>query len=419
MRSSSFIVVSMAVLLVACSDDGETDPGTAASAGTGTGTGDTGSPASTGPGGQGGDTAQGTGGAGGEGGGGEGGAGGEGGGAPGACLDPATHEALFAIDVPELCAVAVYDAPALVTEQYGALPTWGRHGGLLVGAFSGTELDAVDLHRFTAPAGASGELEVAVSPVDLGLGADRFAGAQILDLPWSDRSAFTYTGADFMSDGGLVLIDDEALVVDIPVIGGFGVAALPAGESGRVVVTALGPLDADASTPGLYAGDGCAEPDELCDAGAVAMWGEATGPVAADADGNVFALMTSFDGSQEARGWTEEEILSDEAQPRPGATILELDGFGSPFAAMAPAGEASGMLAFQPADATTFAPVEPIVVRYAVEGGAIAPQGDPQRLLDLEDDQAPVSLTTDDLGRLWVGVPSGAGTRFVVLDRAP
>lgn len=419
MRSSSFIVVSTAVvLLTACSDEGETEPGTAAHASSAAG--DTTSPTSTGPGGQGGDGGgAGQGGAGG-GEGGSGGAGGAGGGAPGACLEASAHEGLFAIDVPDLCAVAVYDAPGLVTEQYGALPTWGRHGGLLVGTFpaAGGPIASIDLLRFTAPGGSSGELEVATTTVDVGLDGELFAGAQVVDLPGTDRSVFTYTGADFMNDGGLAVLDGRGLIADRPLIGGLGVAAVPAGDAARVLVTALGPVGGAAATPGFYAADACEPPAELCDDGAIATWGDATGPVTVDADGNAFAIMTSFDGTQEARGWTADAVQGD-AEPSAGATVLELPGFGSPFAAVAPAGDAPGLLVFQPADATTFAPVEPVVVRYATDGGAVVPAGEPVRLLDLEDDEAPVSLTTDDDGRLWVGVPSGAGTRFVVLDRAP
>jgi hypothetical protein len=414
----SFVVVVSSVALAACTDEGETEPGTAAHASAASGDA-TGPSSASGPDGAGGDG--GAGGAGGQGGaggdGGTGGGGGAGGGAT-ACLDPGELDGLFTIEAPELCAIAAYDAPDLATEQYGALPTWGRHGGLLVPVFPapGGALASIDLLRLTAPAGATGELEVATATIEVGLPASVFPGAQVVDLPWDDRSAFTYTGDDFATEGGLVLVDPGGLAVDALVIGALGVAAAPGGAVGQLLFTALGPVGGGGDEPGLHAAVPC-DDAEICDGGTLAAWGEATGPVAVDADGNAFALMTSFDGTQEARGWSAEELGA--GSPSEGTTVLALEGFGSPLAALAPRGDAPGLLAFQPADATSFAPVEPIVGRYEVEDGVVVARGEPGPLLDLEDDEAPVSLTADDAGRLWVGVPSGAGTRFVVLDRAP
>jgi hypothetical protein len=411
----------VALVSSACSDEGETEPGTAAHASAAA---QTSSPATTaGPGG--GEDGTGTGGqgdgaggagegAGGSTGSGDGGAGdGGGGGSAGPCLPAEDFEDLFALELDELCAVAIYDAD-LVTAQYGMLPTWGRHDGLLTGTYvskGGQTIDAVEIERWTAPAGTTGELELDETSVDADIAAVVFGGAQLVDLD-ATLTAFSYTGDDFATEGGLVALDADGPVAEATLIGGFGMAV--SGE--QLLVTSLkAPAGNGPNAAGFYGAELCV--DELaCNPFEIAAWGDNTGPLAVDLDGNAFAVMVTFGETttQEARGWTADQIASG-ADAGDGATVFAIDESGSPLAAIAPEGEEPGILVFQPAG---LAPLEPVAVRYTAGATVEALDEDPVPLLDLADDGAPVTFTTDGLGRVWVGVPVGVdATRFVVLDR--
>jgi hypothetical protein len=313
--------------------------------------------------------------------------------------------------------VAIYETAAVETLQYGTLPTWGRHGGLLVSTFDATggDLSGVSLSRLSAPVGVNGNLvDAGAVAIDLGLGAGNFPGAQVVDI-WGDRSAFAYTGTPFDTEGGLVLLDASALVSDLTLIGGFGLGALSQLPDDRLLYTALSPVGAAAPlAAGLYVATRC-DPGELCDGAAIATWGDATGPLAVDAAGNAFAVMTSFDGSQAARGWSAEQLDAG-AAAGPGTDVFAIAGFGSPLAALAPSGAREGLLVFQAADATTFLPVAPIAVRYAIADGVVVAEAEEPFLAAGPD--TPVSLVADGEERLWVGVPrEGGGSTFVVLAR--
>jgi hypothetical protein len=139
--------------------------------------------------------------------------------------------------------------------------------------------------------------------------------------------------------------------------------------------------------------------------------------MAADLGGNAFVVLPSFAGDQEARGFVAEAIARG-AAPAEGSPVFTLPGAGTGLAALTPAEGAPGLLAFQPTDPGTFDPLDPIVVRYAVAGGAVQAEGAPAPLVALATPGDLVALLSDADDRLWIGAPSpGGGTTFVILAR--
>jgi hypothetical protein len=388
-------VFGVLVLCVACSDDSTINPGTTSTA-----------------------SSSSTGGGGGEGGAGGGGEGGGGGGA-GGCLDPATYEAVLTVDAPELCVVAQYDAPFVVS--YALVPGWGRHDGLLV-LEQGTG-DQITLTRWQAPAGASGELTSieTVGPFSLGIpDPSPFVTPLAVDLPIAPWTMIGWTGLD--STGEILAVDGETVAERWANAGYFGAGAVGDAASARLLHTGLDPLGNDAlpGVPGFYASDFCRGP-MLCNggAGAVDFWGSNTGPVAVDAIGTAFAVMTDFGaGTQELRGYAAAAVAPG-SPPSPDApTMWTLEGFGTALAAVPPTSGESGIVLYQPFDPSSFAALDLVGQRYKADATADGPY---ETAVTFVTDGTEVSLVSDTSGRVWMGVPdAGADTTvFYVLDRAP
>src|SRR5262249_15531994 len=160
------------------------------------------------------------------------------------------------------------------------------------------------------------------------------------------------------------------------------------------------------SDNGLYAADSCdyannasltPNGDPTCGAPMlVSAWGEASGPVAVDSYGDVMAVMTSFtDGTQEARGFVAYAIMRG-APPTNGDTIFTMPGFGSALAAIAPDTTHDGALIFQPSDATSFAPLDPIEQHYVVTADNVTAKGAQAPFLSRADPMASLGLMTDE-----------------------
>jgi hypothetical protein len=381
------------------------------------------------PAGQGGQGAQGgaaQGGAGGEAQGGAGatGGGGEGGGAGASpCLPASAHEALFTIADPAYCAVALYESPLEL--GYSVVPTWGRHGGLLTMIAHAT--GDVTISRWQTPEGSGGALVEETENVPGAVAPQGFASAQIVDLPFFGWSVLGWSGAFPDTQGELVLVEDGAVAARFDVNGLFSLATLAGSEpdTGRVFYSGLSAVEEPAGAKnGLYLTEACgtdASPtlattqSQGCFGGLLEGWGDASGPIALDADGNLFAVHASFDGTQEAKGWAAAQ-LAPGVMISPGASTFMMPGFGGPLAALAPAAPHAGALLFQPSDPTTFEPLDVVVQSYSVGAGGVTPAGSPTPLLDVPAGVA-VALVADDQHRVWVGVPTAEGTTFVVLAR--
>lgn len=363
------------------------------------------------------------------------GVGGAGGGGGTSCLPSSVHEAYFSLAETSLCAVATYDAP--VTLGYDAdagyylrLAMWGNHGGPVT--VDPGSAGAFDLVRWSLPADTSGTLTAAHTTVDAGIPDGVYLGPQAIDLPFFGWTALGWTGAFPNTEGELLVAANGAKAGSFPLNGFYsaGAVAGPAGH-GRLVYSGLSVLgDTALGANGLYAADSCGDaasgsllPDGSADCGAptlVAAWGDASGPVAVDSAGAVFAVLTSFDGTQEARGFAANAITRG-APPTDGTTLFTLPGFGSALAALAPTAEEPGLLLFQPnAAADPFDALDVVAQRFTSDGDTLTAEGTPTPALVLSAPNTPLDLFTDASGRLWVGVTTAPkSTTFIVLDRVP
>src|SRR6185503_14619004 len=94
-------------------------------------------------------------------------------------------------------------------------------------------------------------------------------------------------------------------------------------------------------------------------------------------------------------------------------------GYGGSLGAIAPSGGDTGIVAFQPTDGTTFLPTDVIEQRYTVGAGAVTPTGTPATLFKPTVPGTQLWLFGDAYDRLWVGVSTVMGSRFLVVARTP
>ncbi|AKT38738.1 hypothetical protein [Chondromyces crocatus] len=358
------------------------------------------------------------GGAGGAGAGGAGGTGGAGGDS-GDCLDPSTYADAFSIVDSTLCAVGVYTADV----SLGSV-TWGRHGGPLLLEVDNQHGDPAHLVRLSPPAGATGAMTSTVTTIETGTPAGSYFGGQALDLPFFDWTALSWTGAFPNTEGELLLVTNDTVTERYTVNGFYAATAL----AGRLLYTGLSLLGEGASgANALYAADSCGtadqnprflpEGDATCSAPVeVDSWGDFSGPLTIDRAGNAFAILPTFSDGQEARAYAAGQVARG-AGATQGTTLFELPGFGDALAAMAPEGDAPGLVVFQPTDPATYDYLDPLATPYT-SGATVQPQGEPAEVLRLTTPNTALALTTDEDNRVWVGLTLPGGvTTFVVLAR--
>lgn len=401
-------IVSL-VALGACSDEGEGDGGGGASAG--------GSPAT---GASGGGGASGGAGGGGASAGGGGAGGGSGGGLVTAgCIDAAPHAATLEILDDDLCLLAVVDGPEL--DSLNA-PSWGSHGGPLQ-AIPG--VDTVVVTRWSVVNNATLTAATA-SATTTGVPVDAFWGGLAVETAATSDTCgdhrlihLGWTGADFVNQGQLVTVGDGAAASQAQATGLYGMA----GVGSRLFYTGISAVGGpNANDLALYSADGdpCTQAIGASQKLA-AGWGLAAGPVAADVDGNVFAVMTDYlVGTQELRGFKALDAGgAGPITPVQGATF---DGFGDGLAAVPPTPALPGLVVLQPNDGASFAYLDLVGQEYTSAGGSLE-LGATRDVVHFGADDTNVSLFTDDQGRLWIGVPYHEknapfqSTRFYVLGR--
>jgi hypothetical protein len=341
------------------------------------------------------------------------------------CLDPSLFSTYFTIADSTFCAVALYTAPESLSLQ---APTWGSHGGPLVvqptatGA-AGSSGTGVTLERWTAPAGSTGALTVQTTSVASAFPTGTFLGAQAVDLPFFGWTAISWTNAFPDTTGKFEMIASGAVATSYDANGPFGVAVVPAASSlGRMLFSGLAPLGTTtAGSNGLYEADACSSPAQGlgmgtgCSASAlVDAWGDSSGPVVADANGDVFAVMDSFAGTQEARGYLASSVARGAAATT-GVTLFTLPGFSGSLAALAPTTTGPGLVVFQPFDEATFDPLDVIEQKFTT-GTSLAAMGTPSTLLTVASAQS-LSFLVDGSNRLWAAASGNSSTTYVVLVR--
>jgi hypothetical protein len=342
------------------------------------------------------------------------------------CLDPSAAAHLFTIAEPGFCVVAIYDADA--SSALGT-PTWGSHGGPLTRSRA-MGSGSVDLVRWKLPAGATGKLSAEPTHIDALIPADAFVGDQAIDLPFFHWTALSWAGAFPKTEGELVMIAGSGVAKRYAINGPFSIAGVASDvDHGRVLLSSRSAVgDATGDKNGLYAADSCgttAAPDLLpgqdptCKPPfAVAAWGDASGPIAADRDGNVFAVMTALAGDQQARAFAAPAIARGRG-PTEGTPLFTRPGFGSSLAAIAQTATLHGVVLFQPNHPTTYKAEDVIAQGYRVSGESVSLSGSPGVFLKLATSNTSLSLMRDEKDRLWVGAARDAGSTFVVIARSP
>jgi hypothetical protein len=328
----------------------------------------------------------------------------------------------FAIADSTFCAVAIYSAPESL--GFGA-SSWGSHGGPLdvQAAATGT---GVILERWTAPTGTTGAMTLQTTSVAAALPSNTFLGAQAVDLPFFGWTAISWTGPSANITGQFEMIANGAVATSYTADGPYFAAGVPAASSlGRFLFTGLSPLDMPATdTNGLYAADACSTPAEALGAGdgctassLIAAWGESSGPVTTDSNGDAFAVMSSFTtGNQEARGFLASSIARGAAATA-GVSLFTVPGYSGSLAALAPTATDPGLVVFQAIDATTNDPLD-VVQQQFTTGSSLAAVGAPTKLLTVASGQTEgFSFLIDGSQRLWVAVSGSSSTTYVVLAR--
>jgi len=348
------------------------------------------------------------------------GAGGTGGQPLATCLDPSAFASSFTIADSAFCAVALYTAPESLGSQ---APTWGAHGGpLVVQTATGT---GVTLERWTAPAGNTGALTVQTTPIPSAVPAGAFLGAQALDVPFFGWTAISWVNPFPMTTGKFEMIANGAIVTSYDVNGPFSVTAVPADASlGRLIYAGLSPLGmATTNMNGLYAADACSSPSPALGAGTgcsasslIAAWDEYSGPVAADSNGDVFAVMTSYtNGNQEARGFLASAVARGSGATA-GTTLFTLSGYAASLAALSPSGMAPGLVVFQPIDSASNDALDVIEQKFTTSTSGLEVMGTPTTLLTVASTHG-LSFLVDGAQRLWVAASDTSSTTYVVLAR--
>jgi hypothetical protein len=348
--------------------------------------------------------------------GGSGASGGSGGGGQGGC----TTAPEFTVEHPDYCVLARWATTELALEPFTTTPSWGRHGGLLTVEATPTE---ATLTRW-AP-GEAGALVGTPSVVPLtGIPADAFFGGLAIDLtsPAGDAcravpmTALAWTGTDFVNDGAIVTIGDDMTVETATATGVFGMAA----AADKLFYTGLsapgGPTNDDLA---LYAA-GALECSLTLASGDVAdaAFGNAAGPVVADGDGNLFAIMTDFlAGTQTVRGYRAQAVLGPAPLAGP-VTMATFSGYGDALAALRPRDGHAGLVLLQPNGADGLHG-DVLAIAYTTAGGSLQPAAASTFLALATPDQNVTLVVGED--ELWVGTTSGdpPTTTFSIVGRRP
>lgn len=218
-------------------------------------------------------------------------------------LDPAAYatEVSLAATFP----FGVVHRYTVATRATGAV--WGRHGGPMISdsfAVAGSPNAKRGVARVAIPAsGTAATFTVATLADPSNVPAQRFAGLGLFDLPTTPLSIDSYTASGAGFPGELLGYDVtlQNLTSRAKVNGFFdGVGVATAGGD-SIVYAGLSPLSAAASSTSenaLYVSkicNGALAPAGNCPAPRkLITWSGSSGPVAADADGNVFVAASYY-----------------------------------------------------------------------------------------------------------------------------
>jgi hypothetical protein len=352
--------------------------------------------------------------------GGIGGSGGNGGSAGGGntlpCLPATAYQSLITVDAAfPLCVVRVHSTNQAVAN---AAATWGMHGGPLSSVATGKQ---VTVTRWTLPkASTDAAVGASVTFMPDGLPATDIFWGGVVDLPFQGWTLFSYTGTGMGFPGEVILTDhDVTKVLSRGATDGyFSGVGIASGGNERLVYSGLSPIAATApatTANALYGAAPCGgqivASGACSPAAALDTWQSSSGPVAADSLGNVFAVMSTFGGMEEPRGYLSSALLTGATT---GASFPKDGAFTTSFAAVSPAKGADGILLIQESDATSFAPLDLIAYGYTTST-AVVPTGPLGKAGAIKAvSGAGLSLFADDAGGLWLAIDTGAGAGALV-----
>ncbi len=349
-----------------------------------------------------------------------GGAGGSGGEAPLACMNIAPD--FFTVEGDDLCVVQTFTAEGLELLSYGTTPTWGAHGGPLTSSVN-TANTSLTLTRWSKSGTTLTKADTTVALT--GVPADAFFGGLALESDATGAAcaddqvvSVAWSGGNFTTEGAIVTVTPAGDAESVTATGVFGMASIGASVFYTGLSEVAGPTNA---VVGLYAAETASCDAGLATSGAIETgWGLATGPVARDLDGNIFAILTDYlTGRQLIHGYRAADLTAGGALD--GVELADLEGFGDAFAAVPPEGDEPGLLVLQPNAGDLTENQDVVAVEYSSAGGTLA-SGLTKTLLTISEEDKNVTLMTDDEGHLWVGVTTPGETpvtTFYVMARRP
>jgi hypothetical protein len=320
----------------------------------------------------------------------------------------------------EFCAVAIYTA----NEAPGVLPSWGNHHGPLTYTVD-TASGNVTLERWTPPTAPMGALTKQsmniAAAVPMG---PYFHYLQANDLPFFGWTTIPWTNP---LPGGVVALSNGAVAATYTANSPYAAVGLLDGMGqGRFLYTGLSALGAPSgNTNGVYAADACSSPMQALGSGQgcsapvlVSGWDDTPGPIAADKNGNAFAvLVSSANAVQEARGFLAANVAWGKPAT-PGVSLFTIPGTPGSLAAVTPTTSQPGVLVFQPYDKFTQFELDVVAQRYTV-GTDVVAMGTTTTFLTVPmNNYLGLPFMTDDADRIWVAYQDAvASTTYVVLAR--
>jgi hypothetical protein len=311
---------------------------------------------------------------------------------------------------------------------------WGAHRGPVV-----TTLDhgAQKVTRWTMPDGVTDAATHTdlTSATPTALPAQPFWGVDgFVDLPFDSLTmrAYSSSGDNFPGEVLFFSKDYDRVVARGHVNAFYSGLGVLNGEQKRVVYSGLSGIGTDAQTGNdcaLYASDVCdgsPAPTGSCPASVKLFgWQGSSGPVATDADGNVFVagFVTTSPAGQPATetdtiyAVTKTQSFASDAVA-PGKVSERKTGGTASIAAVSAPGSHKGWIIAKGHDDKTAAPS--YALPYTVSDTAIAAAGPAveQAIIGASPD-ASLSFFTDPEGNLWVAVELPTGSTFLELTPRP
>lgn len=309
---------------------------------------------------------------------------------------------------------------------------WGRHGGPIVTTQSfSSPTDPLKVNRWTLPpaptaAALRTELSAVIAP---NVPASHFWGVDgFVELPFGSLTMHAYsTGADNFP--GEVLLyggDYDRVLGRARVNGYYSGVGVTNGQANRLLYSGLSGLSAEPSSvqeSGLYASDVCDAalvPTVACGSSVKLFgWSGYSGPVVADADGNVFvaAFVSGGTHSDAVYGLAKAQTFA--GAPQAPATVAEGNSGGTgSLAAVSKPGSGTGWLIAKGYDGDNPAPA--YARSYRSNGTSLQGNGSVvEQAIVSTSPSVSLSMFSDPSGHLWVAAEAFPDAWLFELQQKP